>query len=335
MCRRIRAGAGLLDDSGQARHARRPSGPDAAAECQTAQDMRVLRSAESAFLRGDPTTQSRTPCCGTGFARRRHHIVTRAITTPDRRGIVRATFTACAVAGLGTSCLVLLFVRHILTSSADLVAWCALEPAVRARGSPAAADSTAAMNARPSTFSPSPASPAPSSATAGPPIEMTSGSGCGVVGRPGGSSSAGWARCGRTRMSRSRNASQSPAPGPRCMVICCHPRLRSGTDTRSGPGPRISGSLPGLRTRTRNAVRPAWLSRAVRMRTPRTRWAAFNGPLIRQGPRDGLRGPWVISLRNQDGVMFSAWGPFWPWVMSKVTAWPSWSSRKPVALMLE
>ena len=27
--------------------------------------------------------------------------------------------------------------------------------------------------------------------------------------------------------------------------------------------------------------------------------------------------------------MFSAWGPFWPWVMSKVTAWPSWSSRKP------
>lgn len=41
-------------------------------------------------------------------------------------------------------------------------------------GSSAVADSTAAMNARPSVFSPSPASSAPSSATTGSPIEMSS-----------------------------------------------------------------------------------------------------------------------------------------------------------------
>ncbi|MFD4949835.1 glycosyltransferase family 39 protein [Streptomyces sp. NPDC058409] len=56
--------------------------------------------------------------------------MTRTTTAPDRRGIVRATFTACALAGLGTSCLVLLFGHHVLTNSADLVAWCALELAI-------------------------------------------------------------------------------------------------------------------------------------------------------------------------------------------------------------
>lgn len=44
-------------------------------------------------------------------------------------------------------------------------------------------------------------------------------------------------------------------------------------------------------------------------------------------PRAGLRG--------QARLMFSACGPFWPWVTSNVTAWPSWSSRKPVELIAE
>jgi hypothetical protein len=31
--------------------------------------------------------------------------------------------------------------------------------------------------------------------------------------------------------------------------------------------------------------------------------------------------------RGQPRMMFSAWGPFWPWVMSNVTFSPSTSSR--------
>lgn len=38
---------------------------------------------------------------------------------------------------------------------------------------------------------------------------------------------------------------------------------------------------------------------------------------------------------GQARLMFSAWGPFWPWVTSNVTVWPSWSSRKPVELIAE
>ncbi len=33
--------------------------------------------------------------------------------------------------------------------------------------------------------------------------------------------------------------------------------------------------------------------------------------------------------------MFSACGPFWPWVTSNVTFWPSCSSRKPWVAMFE
>ncbi len=59
--------------------------------------------------------------------------------------------------------------------------------------------------------------------------------------------------------------------------------------------------------------------------------AAMHGALARA--LEGTVRRFVAS--GQAGVMFSACGPFWPWVMSKVTAWPSWSSRKPLALMLE
>ncbi len=38
---------------------------------------------------------------------------------------------------------------------------------------------------------------------------------------------------------------------------------------------------------------------------------------------------------DQAGTMFSACGPFWPCVTSKVTRWPSWSSRKPWVAMFE
>lgn len=64
---RIRAGAGLLDDSGQAQHARRPSGPDAAAECQTAQDT----TDEAPRITDKTATHSPPPTPSARRARRR------------------------------------------------------------------------------------------------------------------------------------------------------------------------------------------------------------------------------------------------------------------------
>ncbi len=48
-----------------------------------------------------------------------------------------------------------------------------------------------------------------------------------------------------------------------------------------------------------------------------------------RGPHHRVRAPALERARRQAGTMFSACGPFWPWVTSKVTFWPSWSSRKP------
>ncbi len=36
---------------------------------------------------------------------------------------------------------------------------------------------------------------------------------------------------------------------------------------------------------------------------------------------------WLVAVLCQAGTMFSACGPFWPWVTSKATFWPSRSSR--------
>jgi hypothetical protein len=53
------------------------------------------------------------------------------------------------------------------------------------------------------------------------------------------------------------------------------------------------------------------------------------------GPHREVGPQLLCALRHQSGVMFSACGPFWPWVTSKVTFWPSWSSRKPWVAMFE
>ncbi|GAA3749361.1 hypothetical protein GCM10023082_51810 [Streptomyces tremellae] len=37
--------------------------------------------------------------------------------------------------------------------------------------------------------------------------------------------------------------------------------------------------------------------------------------------------PVPVWAGGQAGTMFSACGPFWPCVTSKLTFWPSWSSR--------
>jgi hypothetical protein len=71
--------------------------------------------------------------------------------------------------------------------------------------------------------------------------------------------------------------------------------------------------------------------------TPGARAGAFvrvGGRLRAATTGRGVRDP-SAGLRGQARLMFSACGPFWPWVTSNVTAWPSWSSRKPVELIAE
>ncbi len=50
-----------------------------------------------------------------------------------------------------------------------------------------------------------------------------------------------------------------------------------------------------------------------------------------RGPHRPVRAPSADVLVRQAGTMFSACGPFGPWVTSKLTFWPSRSSRKPWA----
>ncbi len=45
------------------------------------------------------------------------------------------------------------------------------------------------------------------------------------------------------------------------------------------------------------------------------------------GPAPYGAGPSCVARQCQAATMFSAWGPFWPWVTSKATFWPSCSSR--------
>ena len=60
----------------------------------------------------------------------------------------------------------------------------------------------------------------------------------------------------------------------------------------------------------------------------------YAGPAKQAQPTRGLNTRVDIAFaldclerEAQTGWMFSACGPFWPWVTSKLTFWPSWSSR--------
>ena len=73
-------------------------------------------------------------------------------------------------------------------------------------------------------------------------------------------------------------------------------------------------------------VAVCWLGQTI------GRLAAGHSSLDRRSPRlyRARRGRGRIFERayvRQVGRTFSAWGPFWPWVMSNSTFWPSVSSR--------
>src|SRR5690606_20220793 len=100
-----------------------------------------------------------------------------------------------------------------------------------------------------------------------------------------------------------------------------------------GPRPRRRPGQPRradrqgrpLRRAGAAAVRAALSPGGQRRRKQEApRWAGL--PVMRSG--DDPAG-------NQAGTTLAACEPFGPWTTSKLTRWPSWSVRKPLALMAE